>query len=119
MPTPRTARTLARLVLAWFVFYVGAAIASPLLMPGRYDVICSADGIAKLMHSDSGGSGEAGAASLHCPLCMPAGAPPPPVPVVAERPAAPLAYALRSIPAARLAALTAAPLPARGPPSST
>jgi hypothetical protein len=32
-------------------------------------------------------------------------------------PVQPLAYVLRSIPAARLAARTAAPLPARGPPT--
>ena len=116
MLSSRTARTVARCVLAWFALYLGVAVASPIVMPGRYDVICSAEGITRLVSSHDGGSGQA-VASLHCPLCTPVGAPPPPAPTLDAVPAAlPLAYALRSIPAARLAALAAAPLPARGPP---
>jgi len=116
MLSPRIARTIARCVLAWFALYLGVAVASPVVMPGRYQVICSAEGITRLGASDHDGSGQA-AASLHCPLCTPAAAPPPPAPMLDAVPAAsPLAYALRSIPAARLAALAAAPLPARGPP---
>ena len=44
MPAPRTARSVARFLLAWFALYLGAAAASPLLAPAGYAVICSADG---------------------------------------------------------------------------
>ena len=35
MPSPRTARTVVRFMLAWFALYLGAAVASPLLTSGR------------------------------------------------------------------------------------
>ncbi|MCE9657122.1 MAG: hypothetical protein K8R60_01075 [Burkholderiales bacterium] len=120
MLSQRTARIVARCVLAWFALYLGVAVASPVITPGRYDVICSAEGMFRLVASDDGGGSAQAGASLHCPLCTPVAAPPPPAPALDALPASlPLAYALRSIPAARLAALTAAPLPARGPPLTT
>jgi hypothetical protein len=61
------------------------------------------------------GAQEMGASHLDCPLCVLTGAPPP-TPVVAMPAVQPLALAVQSIPAARIAAATAAPLPARGPP---
>ncbi|MCZ2498440.1 hypothetical protein GN316_16900 [Xylophilus sp. Kf1] len=113
----RTARLFARLVLAWFVAYLGAAVASPLVHPSAsFELVCSGAGTAKLIQKgDSGGIG-ASAGSMDCPLCAPGGAPPPSVPALAPVHAQPLAHVLRPIPAARIAALTAAPLPARGPP---
>ena len=56
MSSPRTARTVARWMLAWFALYLGAAVASPLLTPGGYAIICSADGIARLVQTDDGGN---------------------------------------------------------------
>ena len=111
----RTARLIARFVLAWFVVYVGAAVASPLVHPGEsFELVCSGAGTAKLIKKGDGTAGmESG---MDCPLCAPGSAPPPPAPSVTVLPAQPRAYALRAIPAARIAAITAAPLPARGPP---
>ena len=54
--------------------------------------------------------------AAHCPLCLPAGVPPAFVAWQAE-PVQPLGHVLRPIPAAHLAGLVGAPLPARGPPS--
>ena len=54
---------------------------------------------------------------LDCSLCLATGIPPALPQQHACEPPHVLSYALRSIPAARLAAIVAAPLPARGPPS--
>jgi hypothetical protein len=118
MPSSRTARSVARFMLAWFALYLGATVASPLLTSGGYAVVCSADGIARLVQTDDAGNPDEARASLHCPLCVPAGAPPPPAAAFAATPLQPLAYVLPAAPAAWPAAFTVAPPPARGPPSS-
>src|SRR6185295_2682165 len=93
MPSKRSARFLARLVLAWFALYLGAAAAAPLLAPGGYAVICSADGSARLVHTDDTGAPAGDARlSLDCPLCIPASAPPPPVVAEIVAPLQPLAW---------------------------
>ena len=112
----RQARFLARLVLAWFALSLGVAVASPLVQPRTLELVCSGSGAMKLLvKADTGGEAPA-SHTLDCPLCA-AVAPPPPVVAAAEY-SPPLAHGLRSIPAARLAAATAAPLPPRGPPAS-
>ncbi|HVZ42633.1 MAG TPA: DUF2946 family protein [Ramlibacter sp.] len=116
----RQARFLARLVLAWFALALGAAIASPLVKPQSLELVCSASGATKLLATDAGeDNGTAPAlhhGTLDCPLCLFAGAPPPVV--VVDLPSMqPLGHAVQPIVAARIAVLTAAPLPARGPPS--
>jgi len=111
----RSARFLARLVLAWFALVVGTAAAMPLLHPqaGGLQLICSGGGLQLVAAGDEEGQPPAGA-TLDCPLCAVV-APPPPAVTVESSP--PLARLLQSIPAARLAALAAPALPARGPPS--
>ncbi len=109
---------LGRAVLAWFVLSLGVAVASPLVCPQSLELVCSGAGVMKLIARDDGGAQERGAAHLDCPMCMPLLAPPPPPAAAgACEPPAPLSYALRPSVAARIAAATAAPLPARGPPS--
>lgn len=108
---------LTRFVLVWFVLSLGVAVASPIVKPQDILLVCSASGAAKvLVQNDDGSTSELGATSMDCPLCLTPGAPPANVQTQAE-PAQPLAYALQSIPAAHIAARTAAPLPARGPPN--
>ena len=68
-----------------------------------------------LVQTDDG-TVEMGAVGMDCPLCATPSAPPP-TPVAAVLPPHPLAHALQPVEAARIAAATAAPLPARGPPS--
>ena len=115
----RNAHLLARLVLVWFALSLGVAIASPLVKPQVMELICSGAGMTKLvLQSDDGGT-SAPSATLDCPLCATGNAPPLPTIALTAEPAQPLAYVLQSIPAARIAALIAAPLPARGPPATT
>ncbi|WP_287877242.1 MULTISPECIES: DUF2946 family protein [Acidovorax] len=116
LQTLRRARWFARMVLAWFVMSIGVAAASPLVNPQAMELICSGSGAIKVLVKTDDGAKELSGHTLDCPLCAHVGAPPPasqaPLPVVH-----PLAHALRSIPAAHIAARTAAPLPPRGPPS--
>lgn len=117
MSAPRRTFAALRLwVLAWFVASMGVAIASPLVHPQSIEVICSGAGAIKLLVQTDDGTVEMGAMSMDCPLCSTASAPPP-TPVVSVLPPHPLAHALQPVEAARIAAATAAPLPARGPPS--
>jgi hypothetical protein len=117
MQTLRSARLLARLALVWFALSLGAAIASPLVHPRAMELVCSGAGAMKLLVKTDDGASEVSSHTLDCPLCASLGAPPPAARRSAEPPQPP-AQGLRAVPAARLAALTGAPLPARGPPLS-
>lgn len=111
----RSARHLARLVLVWFALSIGAAIASPLIKPQAMELICTSAGEMRLLVKSADGSEPASMSLLDCPLCTSPAAPPPVgSPDMQATPA--LARAVQSIPSARIAALLAAPLPARGPP---
>ena len=111
----RHAPRLARFVLVWFALSIGAAVASPVIKPQPMEVICTGSGAMKVLVQTDEGLQELVTVSMDCPLCGTVGAPPPETtPRVA--PASPLAYLADGIPAARLASLSAAPLPARGPP---
>ena len=121
MQTLRNAHLIARFVLVWFALSIGVAIASPIVKPQGMEVICTGTaGVMKLMlKTDDGSDRDAAHNTLDCPLCGLLGAAPPPiVSPVKLAPTQALAHATQSIPAARIAALTAAPLPARGPPTA-
>ena len=115
--TQRTFAALRLWVLAWFVASMGVAIASPLVNPQSFEVICSGTGAIKLLVQTDDGTVEMGAMGMDCPLCSIVGAPPPALALPHILPAHPLAHALQPVEAARMAAVTAAPLPARGPPA--
>lgn len=114
----RHAPRLARFVLVWFALSIGAAMASPLIKPQPMEVICTGSGAMKVLVQTDDGLQELVTVSMDCPLCGTVGAPPPAGNPLVE-PSLPLAYLAQGIPAARLASLTAAPLPARGPPLSS
>ena len=119
MSMPRTLSIwrLVRLwVLAWFVASIGVSIASPLVHPQSLEVICSGSGAIKWLVQTDDGAVEMGATGMDCPLCAQANGAPPPSPAHPPLPTSPLAHAVQPVPAARIAAATAAPLPARGPP---
>lgn len=108
--------SLVRWVLLWFALSLGVAIASPVVNPQSIELVCSTNGSVKaIVHTDDGAQ-EMGLAHMDCPLCVMVGAPPT-TPTVALPVLQPLAHATRPIPSAHIAAATAAPLPARGPPS--
>jgi len=115
MPCLRHAHCLGRLVLLWFALSLGAAIAAPIVHPQDQELVCSSLGAIKVVVQGEDGAQDLGANHLDCPLCLLTGAAPPP-PVVALPHPLPLAHAVRPVPAARLAAVAAAPPFARGPP---
>lgn len=117
MSVPCRVRNLARLVLAWFVLSVGVAIASPVVQPQSMQLMCTASGSIKLVVQSDDGVHEPGAGHFDCPMCMLTGAPPPLAQPIDFPAVLPLGHAVQSIPSARIAAATAAPLPPRGPPA--
>ena len=117
MQSLRSRSWLARLFLAWFALTLGAAVASPLVHPQSFELICTASGDIRMVALDDGSP--MGHHQLDCPMCLSAGTPPP---AAAQPPAArqlALAHALRPLQAAHIASVTRAPLPARGPPAKT
>lgn len=110
----RRSRTLARLVLVWFVLAMGVAVAAPALQPVAMAGICSASAA-----SDGGehpGDAAASHASLQCILCLGAGAPP----TAGLTGLAPSLAPEAPVPAASVVALLAprnSPLLARAPPA--
>jgi hypothetical protein len=113
-------RRRARFALIAFLATVCVTLLAPILHPLAYELVCSAQGTKVVVHGDSDVAGVThgsvpGDHAAHCPLCMPAGVPPTAV-AWDFTPVQPLAHVQQSIPAARLATLVGAPLPARGPP---
>lgn len=117
--SPHTfARRLARWVLLCFALSLGVAIASPLTHPQAMELVCSSAGAVKLLVTAPDGSIQVVSQMGDCPLCITVGAPPPAPASTRVEPPPALSYAQRSMPAAHTAYATAAPLPARGPPTS-
>lgn len=117
MQTLRHFTLLTRLVLGWFVLSLGVAVASPIVKPQNMLLVCTGSGaMTVLVQAEDGSSGEPVHSGLDCPLCATLAAPPPTAGAVVQ-PVHLLAYALQSIAAAHIAARTASPLPARGPPT--
>ena len=112
--------SLSRLVLIWYVLFVGVSVLAATLQPKTMDVVCSAMGIMKVVVQGEGqGEGEATpvSSSMDCPMCAHAtpALPPPTVAALAHVPDA-RAFIVQRLPEALLLARTAPPLPSRGPP---
>ena len=113
----RQARTITRLILVWFALSLGAAIASPAVNPQALELICASNGVMKVLVKNADGSStEETRRMLDCPMCAPVVAPPP-VTTTSLQAAQPLGSVLQTSPATHIAATTAAPPPARGPPA--
>ncbi|CAN5591136.1 hypothetical protein BH10PSE18_BH10PSE18_10010 [soil metagenome] len=80
------------------------------------ELVCSAAGAVKVIVQTDDGVQELGASHMDCPLCVLTGAPPTAAPLADIPSPQPLGRAVQPIEAARIAAVTAGPLPARGPP---
>ena len=119
MQALRSSFWLTRLILAWFAVTLGVAVASPLVHPQGFELVCTASGDVKLVALGDSAAPGMGHHQLDCPMCLPAGAPPPALPKMAVPHQQPLAHALLPLVAAHIASVTRAPLPARGPPSLT
>jgi hypothetical protein len=114
----RTSKLIARLVLAWFVLFLGSALASSVVHGDSMQLVCAGSGGLKLVDTgDADGYVDAKVyAGMDCPLCMPVVAPPAPVTPRLDPPST-LAHALQPLMAAHIASATAPPLPSRGPPT--
>lgn len=113
--TLRNTPWLAKLALLWLALTLGVAVASPLVNPQTELVICTTMGMVKVALQADGSVSTSPSSEAHCPLCVGGGAPPVFVSLTFQS-AQPLGHVLQSIPAAHMAALTAAPPPPRGPP---
>lgn len=111
----RRSAFLARLVLAWFVVTVGVSVASPLVKPSPFQMVCSG-GLGMVVLLDEQGQPLKSGTALDCPMCLTIAAPPVAITGMSP-PEQSLARACGGVEAARIAALVGAPLPARGPPS--
>ncbi|WP_423010405.1 DUF2946 family protein [Undibacterium sp. Ji83W] len=104
-----------------YVLTLGVAMASSVVKAGEQgmNLICTSTGY-KFIKADGSGAKETGKGMTHmldCSMCLAASLPAGfPQTTVFAAPHA-LSYATRAIPAARLASIVAAPLPARGPPA--
>ena len=113
--TLRNTPWLAKLALLWFALTLGVAVASPMVNPQDELLLCTSAGMVKVVLNADGSVTTSPSAGVHCPLCVVGGAPASFVSVVMA-PVQPLGRVLQSIPAARIAAATAAPPPSRAPP---
>lgn len=114
----RLLHRLVRTVLLLYGLTLGVAMASSIMNPEAMTLVCTSTGY-KLITQNGGNDQDASKNTTHlldCSMCLASGT----LPVFPQQDVCPpqhvLSYALRSIPAARLASLVAAPLPARGPP---
>jgi hypothetical protein len=113
----RNTKLLSKLVLVWFALYLGSAVASSVINPGTMQMLCSADGVMKMVDMPGNDGEFKTTAGMDCPLCAAVTAPPPPLSANFEK-HSPLGHALQPVAAAHIASLTAPPLPSRGPPDS-
>lgn len=116
MQTPSRARRFARFLLVWFALSLGVATASPLVHPQALQLVCSASGGVLLLAASDDASAPQRGHTLDCPLCVHFGSAAPPAAALRLPLPQALAHALGPVAAAHIAARTAAPLPARGPP---
>ena len=118
METLRRSKLVSSLMLAWFALFLGSAIASSAIKPSNMQIVCSAGGGMKMVDLDGNEDGQKVSAMMDCPLCASVAAPLLRLNALLIRPSA-LTHALQPLAAAHIAALTAPPLPSRGPPSSS
>ena len=114
--TSQTLRRLARLVLVWYVLFVGVSVLAATLQPKTMDVVCSSMGIMKVVVQGEGGDTQV-SAGMDCPLCAHATpALPPPTVAALVHVSDARSHIVQRLPEAVLIARTAPPLPSRGPP---
>ena len=109
-------RQLSRLVLVWYVLFVGVSVLAATLQPKTMEVVCTSMGVMKLVVQGEG-EGPMASSGMDCPQCAHAtpALPPPTLAALAHVPDA-RAYIVQALPEALLLARTAPPLPSRGPP---
>ncbi len=111
-------RRLARLVLVWYVLFVGVSVLAATLQPKTMEVVCSSMGLMKVVVQGEDDDAQV-RSSMDCPLCAHAiPALPPPMLADWAHVADARSHIVQRLPEAVLTARTAPPLPSRGPPVS-
>lgn len=109
-------RFLASLVLAWYVLFLGASVASAGFGGTTFQEVCSADGVVKWVpHQDE--TQLHGHSGMDCPLCAGFFLPPPAAGARQFGPFGPGTPPSVPVAATHRATVSAPPLPSRGPPS--
>jgi len=111
-------RTIASIVLAWYVLLLGASVASATAGVGSaFTMVCSADGDIRWVPTGQ----DEGQPRMHaggdCPLCATGVAPPPVVRTPGAGPATPRSRVASALLSAPSVLSSAPPLPSRGPPT--
>lgn len=115
-PPTRRMQGYARIVLAWYLLFVGVCVLAAVIQPRSIEVVCSAMSVMKLVVQGDDSQAPTNTA-MDCPLCAhttPAMPAPSINPVLQI--SSPLAHALEPIIEALMVSLTAPPLSSRGPP---
>jgi hypothetical protein len=112
----RRANKLVIAVLFLYGLTLGVAMAAPMIAGKGVSMLCTSTGIKFVNESGKIIDGKATTHTLECSFCVPTGIAPELPLIEVCPPVHALSYATQSIPAARLAAIVSAPLPARGPP---
>ncbi len=112
----RRANKLVIAVLFLYGLTLGVAMAAPMIAGKGISMLCTSTGIKFVNESGKIVDGKATTHTLECSFCVPTGIAPELPLIEVCPPVHALSYATQSIPAARLAAIVSAPLPARGPP---
>ena len=68
---------VARWVLVWFALFTGAAMASPLIQPSSWQMVCSASKGMTIVAADGQSTEAVPGLHMECPLCSGGAAPPP------------------------------------------
>lgn len=120
---PRIASLIRFWVLVWLLISQVVAVVVPVTKPHitqqlqQMQLFCTSIGMQiRMVQFDDGTIEKIGTVGTDCPLCTPVGAPPALPYPFRPLPPHPLVYALQTAVAAHIAIITAAPLPARGPP---
>jgi hypothetical protein len=113
MFTLRFHKHIARLVLVWFVLGLLVAISSPIAKPKINYVVCTSMGVMPV--GDQGDDQQDGSKKLDCPACFAGAISLNSRETIFTQPF-PIVYSLQRVVAAHIAAITAPPLPSRGPP---
>jgi hypothetical protein len=112
-------RRANRLVIAVLFLYgltLSVAMAAPMVEGKGMSMLCTSTGIKFVNESGKIVDGKTITHTLECSFCVPTAIAPALPAMDVCPPVHTLSYATLSIPAARLAAIVSAPLPARGPP---
>jgi len=115
----RASRSLVRVVAVWCALFVALGSVAPWMQARAGDTVCSATaGAGSAPTRDVGhDDGRATRHPIECPLCLPLFTPPAPHVALSSAPARFVEQASSRPVPAPVASATAAPLPARGPPS--